>query len=95
MRVARRGHGAIAPHAAIVPQNYLTIYLILFANNAPRMSQRGTNKKFSSLRSQHCLFCTPFSKWWQYRPLLRWLVEYTYQFIASPKNFARPQSAYT
>jgi len=62
------------------PKAYLANFLTSFAT----MSQ----PKNFLLAPLTALFCTPFSKQW-YRPLLRWIVEYTSKSvtIASPYKF--------
>ena len=75
------GTGAMPPKCLLAPNKFIWLYLRLMYRT-PRMSQVGvqTKKKFAPLAAS---FCTPFSEWsqWWRCPLLRWLVEYTYQEI--------------
>ena len=74
--VAKREPGRNCPNLpSCLPNKFIWPFLTSFVTNVP---QNVTNGKKILLAPLAALFCTPFSKLW-HRPLLRWLVDYTYQ----------------
>jgi len=80
-QVGARGGEKLASNYLLAAQtNLFDNFLTSFVTNVtPKCHKWGSNQNKILLAPLAALFCSPILKMVAHRPLLRWLVEYTYQ----------------